>query len=52
MTAFEDGVEGEIELRQLFELEDGRFGPSPAIDDVQKIAGRGITQAQRRSQCN
>jgi hypothetical protein len=30
-----DGAEGEIELRQLFELED--FGPSPAIDDARRL---------------
>ena len=30
-----EGTEGEIELRQLFELED--FGPSPAIDDAQRL---------------
>ena len=28
-------AEGEIELRQLFELED--FGPSPAIDDARRL---------------
>ena len=30
-----EGAEGEIELRQLFELED--FGPSPAIDDARRL---------------
>ena len=30
-----EGTEGEIELRQLFELED--FGPSPAIDDARRL---------------
>jgi hypothetical protein len=30
-----EGKEGEIELRQLFELED--FAPSPAIDDARKL---------------
>jgi hypothetical protein len=30
-------AEGEIELRQLFELED--FGPSPAIDDARRLEG-------------
>ena len=30
-----DGTEGEIKLRQLFELED--FSPSPAIDDARKL---------------
>ena len=29
------GTEGEIELRQLFELDD--FGPSPAIDDARRL---------------
>jgi len=29
------GAEGEIELRQLFELED--FAPSPAIDEARKL---------------
>ena len=30
-----EGAEGEIELRQLFELDD--FGPSPAIDDARRL---------------
>jgi hypothetical protein len=30
-----DVAEGEIELRQLFELDD--FGPSPAIDDARRL---------------
>ena len=30
-----EGAEGEIELRQLFELDD--FAPSPAIDDARKL---------------
>ena len=30
-----EGAEGEIELRQLFELED--FGPSEAIEDTRKL---------------
>ena len=30
-----EAAEGEIELRQLFELED--FGPSPAIDDARRL---------------
>lgn len=30
-----EGAEGEIELRQLFELED--FGPSPAIEDARRL---------------
>jgi hypothetical protein len=30
-----EGAEGEIELRQLFELED--FGPSEAIEDARKL---------------
>jgi hypothetical protein len=30
-----EGSEGEIELRQLFELDD--FGPSPAIDDARRL---------------
>lgn len=30
-----EGVEGEIELRQVFELED--FGPSPAIEDARRL---------------
>ncbi|MFI5411671.1 hypothetical protein [Kaistia sp. UC242_56] len=30
-----DGKEGEIELRQLFELED--FGPSEAIDRLRQM---------------
>jgi hypothetical protein len=30
-----EGAEGEIELRQLFELED--FGPSAAIEDARKL---------------
>jgi len=30
-----EGTEGEIELRQLFELED--FGPSPAIADARRL---------------
>ncbi len=30
-----EGREGEIELRQLFELED--FGPSPAIEDARRL---------------
>jgi hypothetical protein len=29
------GAEGEIELRQLFELDD--FGPSPAIEDARRL---------------
>ena len=28
-------AEGEIELRQLFELDD--FGPSPAIDEARRL---------------
>ena len=30
-----EGAEGEIELRQLFELED--FAPSPAIEDARRL---------------
>jgi hypothetical protein len=30
-----EGAEGEIELRQVFELED--FGPSPAIEDARRL---------------
>lgn len=30
-----EGAEGEIELRQLFELDD--FAPSPAIDDARRL---------------
>ncbi len=30
-----EGADGEIELRQLFELED--FGPSPAMEDARRI---------------
>jgi hypothetical protein len=30
-----EGAEGEIELRQLFELDD--FAPSPAIDEARKL---------------
>jgi hypothetical protein len=30
-----EGVEGEIELRQVFELHD--FGPSPAIEDARRL---------------
>jgi len=30
-----DGAEGEIELRQLFELDD--FAPSQAVDDARKL---------------
>jgi hypothetical protein len=30
-----EGAEGEIELRQLFELDD--FAPSPAIDDARQL---------------
>jgi hypothetical protein len=30
-----EAAEGEIELRQLFELED--FAPSPAIDEARKL---------------
>ncbi len=30
-----EAAEGEIELRQLFELED--FGPSPAIDEARRL---------------
>jgi hypothetical protein len=30
-----DGAESEIELRQLFELDD--FGPSPAIEDARRL---------------
>jgi hypothetical protein len=30
-----EGVEGEIELRQLFELDD--FAPSPAIDKAREL---------------
>lgn len=30
-----EGAEGEIELRQVFELDD--FSPSPAIDDARKL---------------
>ncbi len=30
-----EGTEGEIELRQLFELDD--FGPSPAIEDARRL---------------
>jgi hypothetical protein len=32
---FGEGAEGEIELRQLFELDD--FGPSEAIEDARKL---------------
>lgn len=32
---FGEEAEGEIELRQLFELED--FGPCPAIEDARKL---------------
>jgi len=32
-----EAAEGEIELRQVFELED--FGPSPAIEDARRLEG-------------
>lgn len=34
-SPFGEGAEGEIELRQLFELED--FGPSAAIEEARKL---------------
>jgi len=33
-----EGAEGEIELRQLFELED--FAPSPAIEDARRLESK------------
>jgi len=42
-----EAAEGEIELRQLFELDD--FGPSPAIDDARRLEQELASKKERPS---